>query len=112
MPDVYTMPDGGEAIDDEVAVSFLIRIISVTEGDKWKDVEATLGLLDFSECFDGIDYDLDSDGDIDPWKQVYRNEDIALNLVLPTTKVSEYFSDWIDTIEISDRISKKDALRG
>ena len=48
MPDVYTMPDGGEAIDDEDAVSFLLRIISVTEGDKWKDVETTLGLLDFS----------------------------------------------------------------
>lgn len=108
MPDVYTMPDGGEAIDDDIAVRFLIRIISVTEGDKWKDVETTLGILDFSDCFDGITYDRDSDGDIDPWKQVYRNEDIALNIVLPTTKISEYFSGWIDTIEISDDITIKD----
>lgn len=28
----------------------------------------TLELLDFDECFDGIDYALDY-GDIDPWKQ-------------------------------------------
>lgn len=107
MPYVYTMPDGGETVDDELAVSFLMRIISTTEGDRWRDVETTLGLLDFDECFDGIDYDLDSDDDIDPWKQVYRNEDIALNLLLPMTKISEYFSDWIDTIEISDRMPKK-----
>lgn len=107
MPDVYTMPDGGEAIDDEDAVSFLLRIISVTEGDKWKDVETTLGLLDFSECFDGIDYERDSDGDINPWKQVYLNEDIASNLVLPTVKVTEYFSDWINTIDINNKVSIK-----
>lgn len=108
MPDVSMMPDGGETIDDETAVSFIMRIISLTEGDKWKDVEATLGILDFSECFDWITYDLDSDGDIDPWKQVYRNEDAASNLVLPMTKITEYFSDWINTIEISDEIFVKD----
>ena len=67
MPDVSMMPDGGETIDDETAVSFIMRIISLTEGDKWKDVETTLGILDFSECFDWITYDRDSDGDIDPW---------------------------------------------
>ena len=107
MPDVYMMPDGGEAIDDETAVSFIMRIISLTEGDNWKDVEATLGILDFSECFDWITYDRDSDGDIDPWKQVYRNEDIASNLVLPMTKITKYFSDWINTIELSVKIPVK-----
>ena len=108
MPDTYMMPDGGETFDDITAVSFIMRIISLTEGDKWKNVEATLGILDFSECFDWITYDRDSDGDIDPWKQVSQNEDIASNLVLPMTKITEYFSDWVDTIEINDKINIKD----
>ncbi len=108
MPDVSMMPDGGEVIDDENAVSFIMRIISQTEGDKWKDVETALGILDFSECFDGTPYERDSDGDINLRKQANANEDIASNLVLPMTKVTEYFSDWIDTIEISDEISVKD----
>lgn len=110
MPDVSMMPDGGVTIDDETAVSFIMRIISLTEGDKWRDVEITLGILDFSECFDWLTYDRDSDGDIDPWKQVYRNEDAASNLVLPMAKITEYFSNWIDTIELSDEISVKDDL--
>lgn len=108
MPETSTMPDGGEVINDDDAISFLMRIISLTEGDEWNDVESTLGHLDFSECFAGIQYERDSDGDIDFYKKVYINQDISLNLMLPTTKVSEYFSDWIDTIEIPDRESKKD----
>jgi len=107
MPEVYTKPNGGEAVDDVVVVSFLLRIISMTEGDKWKDVETTLGLLDFSEYFDGVDYDRDSDGDIDLWKQVYINEGTALNLILPTVKITEYFSDWIKTINVNERILVK-----
>jgi hypothetical protein len=108
MPDVSMMSDGGESVDDETAISFIMRIISLTEGDKWKDVETTLGILDYSECFDWMAYERDSDGDIDLRKQANTNEDIATNLMLPMTKITEYFSDWIDTLEISDEISMKE----
>lgn len=111
MPEVYMLPDGGETFEDIDAVSFLMRILSVVEGDEWKDVENSLGILDFSECFDYIDYETDSDGDIDFFKQVYVNEDIASNIVLPTIKVSDYFSDWINTIQIDDTISLKEDFK-
>ena len=92
---------------DVLKISFLMRILSTVEGEEWKDVENSLGILDFSECFDYIDYDRDSDGDIDFYKQVRVNEDIASNIVLPTIKVSNYFSDWINTIKIDNTITLK-----
>ncbi len=111
MPEVYMGGDGEEIFNDIDAVSFLIRTISITEGNQWNDIETTLGNLDFSECFDWLDYALDSEGDIDILKQAYLNEDIASNLILPTINISKYFSDWIDTITIDDKVSiKKDFL--
>lgn len=107
MPEVYMLPDGGEAFEDVDAVSFLMRLLSTVEGEKWKDVENSLGILDFSECFDYIDHAIDSDGDIDFYKQVYLNEYIASNIVLSTIEVSRYFSDWINTIKIDNTITLK-----
>lgn len=110
MPEVSVAPGGAEAIDDETAVGFIMRLFSQTEGCRWRDVETTLGLLDFWECFEGISYVRDSDGDIHYWKQVYQNEDTALHLVLPTQRISQYFSDWIGTIGNYSRIPKKDGF--
>lgn len=107
LPNVYTLPKGDEFVDDIQAISFLLRIISNTEGDEWKDVETTLGTLDFGECFDGLYYERDSDEDINLWYKAYLNQDIASNLVLPTLKISDYFAEWINTIEIDDRVSVK-----
>lgn len=105
-PEVYITPNGGEACDDVVAVSFLMRIISATSGGEWNDIETTLGYLDFSEWFD-IDYPLDREGDVDFFKKVYLNEDIASNFVVPFRHLSKYFADWINTIELTQKISAK-----
>lgn len=105
-PEVVIMNHGEEACKEVDCISFLMRIIANTIGDEWNDIETTLGVLDFSEWFDYLEYELDREGDIDFWKQAYLNEDIASNLVLPSTKITEYFSEWIDTIEI-DNISPK-----
>lgn len=108
-PEVITMPDGGEECEDVDTVSFLMRIISITEfsGDEWSDIETSLGRLDYSEYFDWLDYEFDEDGDIDIWKQSHCNEDIASNLILPSLKISDYFSDWINTIEINNKVLRK-----
>lgn len=111
LPEIYTTSKGDEFVEDVEAVSFLIRIISNIEGERWQDMETTLGLLDFSECFDWVDYPLDKDGDIDPWKQVYVNQDIASNLLFPIIEILRYFSDWIHTIKIDNRVLiKKDLI--
>lgn len=110
MPEVYTAPNGAEEIEDEVAVSFMMRLISATAGGRWRDVETTLGLLDYGECFEGIPYARDLEGDIHRWRQVYQNEDIALNLTLPTQRILQYFADWVGNIDNYNQIPKKDGL--
>jgi len=102
-PEVSMMPKGGEECDDTSAVSFLMRIISATSGDEWNDIETTLGILDFGEWL-AIDYKSEEDN---PWNIVRRNEDIALNLKVAALKISEYFSDWINTIEINKKVTIK-----
>lgn len=112
MPEVTMGHHGEEIYNDDEVVSFLLRIISEAEGYEWKDVEKSIGLLDFSECFDYSFYELDEDGDIDSWKQTYTNEDIASNLLLPVSNITKYFSDWIDTIQINASVlPKKDFKR-
>lgn len=112
LPDRIIDRNGEDVFCDEEAVSFLLRIISKAEGEQWNDVETSLGLLDFSECFDDIFYERDEDGDIDSWKQVYTNEDIASNILLPTLNVTKYFSDWVYTIHIGGAVeAKKDFMQ-
>ena len=106
MPNVFQTPDGGVGIDDDDAAGFIMRIISLTEGDDWKDIETTLGVLDFYECFDWIEYPRDSDGDIDLWKQARLNENISTDLIVAMTKIKEYFLDWVSTIHVSAEVEK------
>lgn len=100
-PEVSMMPKGDMVCDETVAVSFLMRIISATSGDEWNDIEATLGILNFAEWFDGDDYE-------NLWDKARRNEDIASSLKVATLKISGYFSEWIDTIKINESIDRKD----
>lgn len=107
LPEIRMGHHGEEVYSDDEVVGFLLRIISEAEGDEWNNVETSVGLLDFSECFDQAFYDLDEDGDIDPWHQVYANEEIALNLLLPASNISRYFSNWIQTIQIGASVLPK-----
>ena len=114
VPSVYQDKDGGLDCDDTEAVAFLIRIISEaerrseekTEYDKrqciWSTLEASLGKLDYSEVFDELIEPLDEDGDIDDWENAYQNEDAANGLAVVIEKFSDYFAEWISTIDISE----------
>ncbi|WP_425806635.1 bacteriophage abortive infection AbiH family protein [Desulfitobacterium sp. Sab5] len=110
MPESTTMPDGEEYYDDNVVVDYLLYIISNAEasGDKWSDLENSLGFLDFDECFDDIPELLDEDGDPDLWKNMYNVEDVASNLIVPTKRITKFFSDWVNTIKIKEKKAKPD----
>lgn len=99
VPQSSIMPHGEERYDDNEVVGFLLKIISETEatGEAWKDLENTLGHLEFGEYFDTLNA---SDDDENEWHEVYRNEDIAANICHAVPLIKEYFSDWIDTIKI------------
>ena len=101
VPESFMMPDGDERYNDDEVVGFLLKIITETEatGEAWSDLENTLGRLDFDECFD--DWNTDDDDD-NEWHKVYRNEDTAANVSGAVKMIKEYFSDWIETIDIFD----------
>lgn len=100
VPESFMMPDGDEGYNDDEVVGFLLKIITETEGTgkAWSDLENTLGCLNFDECFDDCNTDEDDDNE---WHRVYRNEDIAANVSGAVKMIKEYFSDWIETIDIS-----------
>ncbi|WP_424767999.1 bacteriophage abortive infection AbiH family protein [Paenibacillus sp. sgz302251] len=104
MPESSTAPDGGLIYDDDIVVSFLSTIITNAEpkGERWSDLETSIGFLDLDEYFDGWS----AGEDDNPYHEVYRNQDLADNLVGAVFKITDYFSDWIDTIEIMDILPK------
>ncbi|BBI34943.1 bacteriophage abortive infection AbiH family protein [Cohnella abietis] len=101
-----TMPDGEEVFDDDEAVSFIMHVISNAEADanNWCDIETSLGHLDFSEFFDDISILFgDEEDDDDFYSDDYkRREDAASNFRMVTETIKDYFSEWINTIDISE----------
>ncbi|WMM26039.1 bacteriophage abortive infection AbiH family protein [Tissierella sp. MB52-C2] len=100
VPESFMMPDGDERYNDDEVVGFLLKIITETEatGEAWGDLENTLGRLDFDECFD----DWNDDDDDNKWHKANRNEYTAANISGAVKMIKEYFSDWIETIDIYD----------
>lgn len=127
-------PDREPDCDDNEAVGFLMRIITKSElylklGDmtleelelklkdieqeelelelkKWSALEKALGELDYSDVFDVLTTPLDKDGDVDLWDEVYQNEDVANDLLVVIEKFSDYFTDWIKTINLKSANQK------
>ncbi|HDW8007356.1 bacteriophage abortive infection AbiH family protein [Bacillus cereus] len=100
-----TLPNGSEVYDNEDVVSFLIDIISKAEpyGEKWSDIETSLGHLDFEEYLYEMSVLLDDDeDDNDLWRRANRNEDASEHFYKVTLKVKDLFSEWVNSIDISD----------
>lgn len=98
------MPDGEEVYDTNELVAFLMEIISNAEkdGDKWSDLETSLGNLDFSDYFDELSYLYDENHkDFNEWHQAYRYEDVSGNFFKVTVKIKKLFSDWVNTIKLN-----------
>lgn len=104
-------PDGEFVYDEVEGVSVIMTVISdaVPNGEKWSDLENSLGHLNLSEYFEDDLFFDEEDDDYNEWDTVYENEDIASNLIYVLEDIPEYFSKWIDTIDIDKSIPcKKD----
>ena len=103
-PEVFQTPDGGVACDDIEAVGFIMRLITQAEpkSELWSALEESLGVLDFSEVFDWLPEQMDEEGDVDMWDTTYQNEDVASDLSVVMEKLSDYFTNWINTIDLSE----------
>lgn len=101
----YTIPEsstdghGEEVYNEDEVISLLLHLISEAEpnGDRWSDIERTIGILDYDPYLD--DWGL-YDDDENPYHEVYRNEDKASNIAGAILKITKYFSEWIKTIDI------------
>lgn len=113
VPGSQILPDGSIIYNEEEVISMLFYLISDAEGDttKWSNIEASLAKLDFSLLFDQYDEILDKDGGINFWKTAYNNEDIASELKIPTLTIQKLFSDWVNTISISNAEAKNDFIK-
>ncbi|WP_058300589.1 bacteriophage abortive infection AbiH family protein [Gorillibacterium timonense] len=109
VPESITMPDGGESYNDVEVVGLLFEVISNAEpyGDKWSDLETSVGYLELDDYFS----DWDEDDDDNPWHKVYRNQDLADNLVGAILEITEYFADWINEIEPTDSLPIADFVK-
>ncbi|MCH5248303.1 MAG: bacteriophage abortive infection AbiH family protein [Lachnospiraceae bacterium] len=129
LPSVYQDQHGEICCNDSEAVGFLMRIITQAELSlklrdmtleelelnlknieqeefeqrlkMWSALEKVMGELDYSEVFDVLTEPLDEDGDVDLWDDAYQNEDVATDLHVVIEKFSDYFADWIKTINIA-----------
>lgn len=112
VPTVSIGPKGEEICDMEEIASFLVYLISITEpdGSKWSDLEASLGRLDYDEAFDTLPEELDDDGDINYWHELYNNEDMASNLYTAVAYVKDLFAEWVDDIDVENAKAKPSFL--
>jgi len=100
---------GGISYNQTEVLSMLFYLINEAEGDteEWNSIESSLGHLNFSEAFDWLDDIRDKDGDINYFHTSSRNNEIASNLVIPTKTIQQFFSDWVNTINVDLAKPKK-----
>lgn len=99
------MPDGSESYDDDEVVAFLIDVISKAEddGDNWCNIEQSLGYLDFDDYFDEMSYLYDEDDEnFNEWQMASNYEDVSKNFGDAAVQVKKYFSEWINSIDITN----------
>ncbi len=103
IPEPYMLPDGDEKYDDDTVVGAITRILDYTEGDKWSDIETSIGNLDYSDFLDTYEDNCMTADDFDEKefrRQYYGNEDNARNLCGALQHISDYFVQWISGVRI------------
>ena len=103
VPEPITRDQGEELFDDEEVVGFLIKIIDEASqlGDEWKDLEDALGKIDYGYLLDNWDEE-DEEDEGEQWDEVCDNEDNARNIKEIVIMIKNYFSEWINQIQISN----------
>jgi len=101
LPEPKIMPDGSKAYEDDEVIAFLRYIISEVEpeGQKWSDLESTLGNLEFKEFFEN--YEEDEDGEYE-WQKIARNQELSANIAGAVLRFADYFTEWVNTIKLDE----------
>ena len=98
VPESTIDQDGDEVYNKTEVVSFLLKIISEIEGDEWNNLETTLGMIDYDDYFSLFEL-RDDDKE---YHTIYNNEDTAKNISGAVYMIKQFFSDWIEEVDITD----------
>ena len=110
VPKFVTDGDGEEvAVDEEDVVGFIENVLYNVEGDKWSDLESSIGKIEFENYID--DYENDEEDDDDLYHEEQFNESWANSLISPILSIPDYFKQWISTIEYNDVKCKNDFVK-
>lgn len=93
--------------EDEV-IGFIEQLLCDVDGEKWSNLESSLGKIDFENYIDDYNYNEEEDDDL--WDEMYCNESSAMSLTYPILEIPLYFSQWISTINLNNIICKEDFL--
>ncbi|MCY9002112.1 bacteriophage abortive infection AbiH family protein [Bacillus spizizenii] len=104
------MPDGSLEFKKCELVAFLIKIISEVSGEDWNDFESSLGRLNFNNDLSALSTLFkDEEHDSSDFRMANRNEDVSGNFLLASLKIKDLFSEWINTVDISN-VKPKDSF--
>lgn len=98
VPESTIDQDGDEAYNKTEVVSFLLKIISEVEGDEWNNLETTLGMIEYDDYFSLFELRNDDK----EYHTIYNNEDTAKNILGAVYMIKQFFSDWIEEVDITD----------
>lgn len=108
IPNYYRDGDGKEVADDNVVVGLIEYILDEVEGEKWSNLESSLGKIEFENYIE--DYEHDEEDDDDFFHEAYFNEGSAMLLINPILAIPDYFDKWISTISLENIKQKKDFI--
>ena len=104
--------EGNEVPTSELeVVGFIARVLSDTDGDRWRDIEASIGGIEFDNYVMSYDHDDEDEDDDDLFHARNFNESWAMSLVQPLLAIPSYFAEWIDTISPCGIKMKKEFLQ-
>jgi len=110
VPEYLTDNHGNEVPNDEdEVIGFIEQLLCDVDGDKWSNLEASIGKVDFENYL--MDYEHDDDDDNEEWHETYFNENNAIALVNPILEIPSYFNKWISALDVKKAIVKNDFLK-
>ena len=93
--------------DDEVVNLIMYLVDAVAPYDSklqdadWSDLEALLGEIGLSECFDTVEEQYDREGDRRyAWERDVAAE-VCGNMSLAISRITEFLSEWIQTVSVA-----------
>jgi len=100
---------GEEVQSDNDVVGLIVHLLDTVapfdyehQEVDWNNLEYLLGTMNLEECFDTVEEQYDREGDRNySWEHDVASS-VCSNMSMAVPRISEFFSDWIQTVELSN----------